>query len=83
MKEKEVVVLEQNGATNIKEYVLISNYGYTFEIDGARYDARYWANCYGCALNVWQVHSLNKNSDGTYIPVPEELKEKLERELNA
>lgn len=76
-------VLESFGATNIEGYCLISNFGYTFELDGKRYDARFWANSYGCAINLWDVMSLNEREDGFYEPVDPELHEKLNEALNA
>lgn len=51
-----VEILKRYGATDIEGYSLISNYGYTFFINGVKYDARFWANCYGAALNVWRIH---------------------------
>lgn len=81
--EKAADVLKRNGAKNIEGYVLVSNFGYTFELDGKRYDARYWANSYGCAMNRWMVHSLSRNEDGTYFQMEEGTKKKLEAELNA
>ena len=54
-KTKGIQVLEILGAKNIEGYSLINNYGYTFEIDGTKYDVRYWANCYGVALNRWET----------------------------
>ena len=84
-KESALEVLKRNGATNIEGYCLINNYGYTFELDGKRYDARFWANCYGAALNVWRIHSLNRREDDPRFvyPVDPELEKKLEAELNA
>ena len=84
-KSAAVAVLEKHGATNIEGYCLISNFGYTFELDGKRYDARYWANCYGCALNRWQIHSLNwREDDPRFVyPVDPELARKIEDDLNA
>jgi len=43
------------GAINIKEYYLISNYGFTFFIYGVKCDLRFWANCYGVSLNKWSI----------------------------
>lgn len=84
MASREVMILEKFGAKNIEGYCLINNYGYTFEIDGKKYDARFWANCYGACLNVWIVDSLNKRKDDPrfYEPVAPELKKEIEDALN-
>ena len=81
---RERKILEGFGATNIEGYCLINNYGYTFELDGKRYDARYWANCYGVALNVWRVDSLNRRTDNPnfYEPIDPKLEKALENALN-
>ena len=78
-------VLAANGATNIEEYSLVNNYGFTFDLDGKKYDARFWANCYGTALNRWEVMSRNKREDDPRFvyPVDPELKARLEKALNA
>lgn len=77
--------LERNGATNIEGYSLVNNYGFTFDLDGKKYDARFWANCYGTALNRWEVMSRNKREDDPRFvyPVDPELKARLESALNA
>ena len=62
-KEREIAILQEYGATDIEPYTLISNYGYTFNLDGFECDIRYWANCYGCALNSWQLMSSGKLSE--------------------
>lgn len=82
MADKIVKVLEKNGATNIEGYTLISNFGYTFKLNGMKCDARYWANCYGCALDVWKVHSLQRGEDGKYVPLDKGIADGLEHELN-
>lgn len=51
--DKEKEVLKKHGAENVEGYSLINNYGYRYTIDGKKYDSRFWANCYGCALNTW------------------------------
>ena len=61
-KDREIAFLQEYGATDIEPYNLISNYGYTFNLDGVKCDIRYWANCYGCALNSWQLMSGGKLS---------------------
>ena len=50
--------LKDEGAENIEGYMLINNYGYTFDLKGNRYDARFWANCYGAALDYWEVMDM-------------------------
>ena len=75
-------VLERNGATNIEGYVLVNNYGYCFNLpSGNRYDARFWANCYGAYIGRWDtMRASDKNS----TPTEEETKllEKITDELN-
>ena len=75
--------LKKYGATNIKRYSLINNYGYTFEINGARFDIRFWANCYGVARDVWEILPLSKKDDGSYIYMDKELRAKIEDEFNS
>lgn len=82
MANEIVKVLEKNGATDIEGYTLISNFGYTFNLNGMKCDARYWANCYGCALDKWDVTSLEQDADGKYIRLDEDITDKLEHELN-
>lgn len=62
MSNKAIEILERFGATNIKEYTLISNYGYTFELNGKEMDIRFWANSYGCYLGIWSgaTDEINK-----------------------
>lgn len=56
-KERQAIeVLERYGATNIKGYVLVNNWGFKFDLDGERCDARFWENCYGASPMVWGVH---------------------------
>lgn len=78
-------VLAANGATDIKLYSLVNNHGYTFALGGKHYDARFWANCYGTALNRWEVSCMDKREDDPrYVqPVDPELKERLEKALNS
>lgn len=52
---RELEILKRFGAENTKGYCLVNNYGYTFDFRGVHYDARFWANMYGVALNEWQV----------------------------
>lgn len=58
-------IIKKYGGDNIKGYSLINNYGYTFTLDGLRLDLRYWANCYGVALDYWRIHAIGgqKTSD--------------------
>lgn len=80
-------ILEKHGATNLDGYVLVNNYGWTFDMNGRRYDARYWANCYGVALDRWGI-SVGKtyrdeNGQPCVYPMDSDLKQKIENELNA
>lgn len=74
--ETAVAILETAGADNIKGYCLVNNYGYTFNLNGVRCDARYWANCYGAALDEWRVDGRESNPETNA-----KLKE-IETELN-
>lgn len=68
MTEKNVAeVLQQIGAQNIKGYELINNYGFTFEYLGKKYDTRYWANCYGVALNRWETSPIREEREEKQI----------------
>lgn len=51
--DKGQALLERFGATDIKFYSLINNYGYTFRLDGVKHDIRFWANSYGCHIGKW------------------------------
>ena len=64
------------GANKGLPYFLINNYGYTFELGGERYDARFWANCYGASLNYWIVHRVGEGS------LDPDLKKQIENALN-
>ena len=75
-------ILKKYGATDIKRYTLINNYGYNFSIDGIGYDIRFWANCYGADVNKWQIMPCTKGDDGKYIPMDRDLAKKIEAEFN-
>ena len=87
-KSKIVEVLEKYGATNIKGYCLINNYGYTFELDGAEYDARFWANCYGFSPMRWDIHGgkesgkCDAKETPFCIPMEKQLRDRILAELN-
>lgn len=53
--DRKIEILKKYGAENIKDYLLVNNYGYGFDLDGEHYDIRFWANCYGMELNRWEV----------------------------
>lgn len=53
----ELHLLKEAGCTNIEQYTLVSNYGYTFSKGGVEYDLRYWENCYGVYGGGWSLHS--------------------------
>lgn len=55
--------LKDIGCENVKGYTLISNYGYAFTKNGKRYDLRYWANCYGIALDYWSISDFDVSFD--------------------
>ena len=71
-----VQVLEQHGAEHIEAYNLIENWGYTFEIAGNKYDARFWVTCYGVPFNEWEVWPVKEIGDHI-------LAKDIENELNA
>lgn len=62
--DNKIKILESYGAEAIKPYTLISNYGYQFFLYGNKYDIRYWANCYGCAINRWEIHAIERKDHG-------------------
>ena len=78
----EVTTLKRYGAKDIESYDLINNYGYRFTIDGVKYDIRFWANCYGTAINKWRIHSCTKNDSGEYIQMDCKLQVKIENAFN-
>lgn len=62
MTEREKILIMVKGflmGLGIKTtgYTLINNYGITFEYKGHKFDMRYWANCYGTALNLWKIRN--------------------------
>ena len=75
--------LKKYGATEIEGYCLISNYGYTFKINGIKYDIRFWANCYGAYLGKWEIHSCTTDEDGYRICMPQALREQIEADFNS
>ena len=74
-KEHALQVLRNNGAENVAEYSLVENWGFTFEIAGEQYDARFWVNCYGVPFNEWEVWLVLEA--GNHL-----LAKKIETELN-
>lgn len=72
MEEK---IITEAGGIVIEKYNLVNNHGIVFELDGDRYDARHWLNCYGADCNFWTV---TKSVGGK---VEEKIKE-LESRLN-
>lgn len=56
------------GVSEVESYTLISNYGVHFKKGGYTFDVRYWANCYGVALNYWGLMACEKfYNDGRKI----------------
>lgn len=66
-------ILKSFNATNIYRYCLINNWGYTFEIAGKPYDARFMANMYGFCPNCFNVFTR----DGDH-----EIAKQIEIKLN-
>ena len=60
MAKDVVKILKKFGAESFMPYVLVNNYGYKFSVNGKKYDARFWANCYGAEVNKWRVHPLGQ-----------------------
>lgn len=52
--------LESMGLSKISSYMLINNYGFTFEYKGQRYDLRHWLNCYGASVDSWELFPKNE-----------------------
>lgn len=62
MEELEKLI-SKYGGENIESYFLVNNYGITFDYKGIKYDARYWANCYGVALKKWIISPSTENAN--------------------
>lgn len=75
-------IIKQYEVENIEGYCLVNNYGYTFAKDGRRYDARFWANCYGASPMVWEVTPLHNEDEKGVLPKPDWATE-LEGRLNS
>lgn len=43
------------GCENVKSYMLVNNYGYTFTKGDVKFDLRHWLNCYGEDVNYWSL----------------------------
>lgn len=62
--DKEREILQNNGCKIIKEYCLISNYGYIVLFNEKYYDIRKWNNVYGVNYGKWDAHLLrDKNNE--------------------
>lgn len=59
-KEK---ALEVVGCNNIESYNLVENCGYVFNKKNIKYDLRHWLNCYGEAVDFWELSKANKDFD--------------------
>lgn len=72
-------IIEKHGGREIEYYTLINNYGYRFKLNGVNCDLRYWANCYGVALDYWRIHTYGdkKADDATKA-----IFKKIENEAN-
>ena len=53
-------LLREEGATEIEQYSLINNWGYTYVKNDIKYDSRFIANCYGAVCNWWETYSEDK-----------------------
>lgn len=65
--------LKSIGCKDINRYDLVNNYGYTFTKDGVKYDLRHWLNCYGEAVDYWELSKVEKCFD-TFKDVIEFIK---------
>ena len=73
LQNNAIVVLERHGAQNIKEYVLVSNWGFMFEIDSVKYDARFVENAYGAEINEWEIETTSEANKQYVAQLQEEL----------
>ena len=60
-------MLQDKGATNIEFYMLVNNDGYTFELEGVRFDLRHWRNVYGVETDFWDVMYLSNPNEKSHI----------------
>ena len=59
---------------DVEEYSLINNWGFSFNHNGVFYDLRYWANCYGVALNYFDLMGLWKTKTPAFHTLDEAFK---------
>ena len=74
--KREIEIIQKHGGENIDTYTLINKHGITFDYKGTRYDARYWANCYGASLNKYIIHPTT--DDAVINQIEKELNTKGE-----
>mgnify|MGYP003305663904 CR=1 FL=1 len=68
MKDQEKALIEA-GCENVKGYVLVNNYGFTFTKNGTKYDLRHWLNVYGADVDYWDISHVK----GTFKSFEEAL----------
>lgn len=73
-------ILERYGAQNIRSYILISNSGYVFDLDGGTYDLRHWRNIYGAQVDHYSYIDTSKAQSDTLAKLREILEE-IKKEL--
>lgn len=70
-------IIEKHGGKIVESYMLVNNWGHIVEYNGATYDVRRWANCYGADCG-WGVSWLsNKGGDRD-----DEWLNELDKDLN-
>lgn len=67
------MMLEAAGCKEVELYCLVENYGYTFVKGNTKYDLRRWVNCYGEAVDYWELSKVEK-CFGTFEEVVEYIK---------
>lgn len=72
--ERQAIV--NNGGKIVKEYVLVSNYGYIVEVDDKKYDIRHWLNVYGASCDIWSA--LPEDDNQTINAILEALRKTKE-----
>ena len=53
-------LLKSIGCEDVKSYMLVNNYGYTFVKSGFKFDLRHWLNCYGADVDYWLLDGYNQ-----------------------
>lgn len=81
-RNKELEIIQKYGATDIEDYTLVNNDGFTCTLGGARFDARHWRNVYGVDVNYYDItggDALPKDDSAENVWIAIEA---MEKELN-